>query len=128
MALTSRWRRVLRIAAFTLGVLLLGTVASVRIQQQILRWRAERLLADIRELQLGKSTWADAQKIMTRWGAWGFYEGSCTEKRCGYQIAMQDIYQGFPVYSTPPTQCAKTGLNVVIGCSFLINSSAVDQL
>lgn len=107
MALTSRWRRILRITAFTVGVLLLGTVALVRMQQCLLRWRAERLLSDIRSLQLGKSTWADAQKIMTRWGPWGFYEGSCTEKRCGYQIAMQDIYQGFPVYSTPSNTMRK---------------------
>ena len=101
MASTSRWRRILRITAFTVGVLLLGTVALVRIQQQILRWRAERLLSDIRSLQLGRSTWADAQKIMTRWGAWGFYEGSCTEKRCAYQIAFRDVSRTFLVMSVP---------------------------
>jgi len=91
----------LRIAAFTVGLLLLGTVALVRMQQCLLRWRAERLLSDIRSLQLGKSTWADAQKIMTRWGAWGFYEGSCTEKRCAYQIAFRDVSRTFPVMSVP---------------------------
>jgi len=107
MAPTSRWRRILRIAVFTVGVLLLGTVASVRIQQQILRWRAERLLSDIRELQLGKSTWADAQTLIYRWGAWGWYEGSCTEKRCSYQIVMQDVYAGFPVYSSPSVAMRK---------------------
>ena len=91
----------LRVAAFSVCVLLLGTVALVRMQQCLLRWRAERLLSDIRSLQLGKSTWADAQKIMTRWGAWGFYEGLCTEKRCAYQIAFRDISRTFSVMSEP---------------------------
>jgi len=98
MAPTSRWRGILRIAAFTVGVLLLGTVASVRIQQQILRWRAQRLLSDIRSLQLGKSTWADAQKIMTRWGAWGHYDGSCTQERCSYKITLQSFECPLCVY------------------------------
>jgi hypothetical protein len=91
MTLTSRWRRILRIAAFTVGVLLLGTVASVRIQRQILRRQAEHLLADIKELELGKSTWSDAQKIMTRWGAWGHYDGSCTQERCSYKIILPGL-------------------------------------
>jgi hypothetical protein len=98
MAPTARWRRILRIAAFTVGVLLLGTVALVRMQQQILRWRAERLLSDIRGLQMGKSTWAEAQKIMTRWGAWGRYDGSCTQEKCSYKITLQSIECPLCVY------------------------------
>ena len=76
------------------GVVVLALVAGlavfVQIQQRILRWRAERLLDDIRELQSHKSTWADAQKIMTRWGEWGSYEGSCTAEECDYSITIQD--------------------------------------
>jgi hypothetical protein len=101
MAPISRWRRVIRIAAFSILVLVAVMAISVQVQQHILRWRAERLLSDIRALQLGKSTWADAQKIMYRWGVWGFYEGSCTEKRCTYQIAFRDSSRAFPVVSEP---------------------------
>jgi hypothetical protein len=76
------------------GVVVLALVASlavfVQIQQRILRWRTERLLADMRELQSHTSTWADAQKIMTKWGAWGSYEGSCTHERCTYSITIVD--------------------------------------
>jgi hypothetical protein len=82
-------------------VLVLGIAASVSIQQHILRWRAEELLSDIRNLELGKSTWADAQRIMTRWGAWGFYEGSCTAMRCTYQVAIEDVSRAMPIYSEP---------------------------
>lgn len=77
-------------AAVAVLALVAVLAAYVQIQQRILRWRAERLLADIRDIQMGKSTWADAQRLMTRWGAWGAYEGSCTAKRCDYHIEMDD--------------------------------------
>jgi hypothetical protein len=101
MAPMSRRRRAIRIAAVSIFVLAAALALFVSIQQHILRWRAERLLSDIRDLQLGKSNWGDAQKIMTRWGAWGFYEGSCTDKRCTFQIALQDASGIFPVRSVP---------------------------
>ena len=72
--------------------------AFVQIQQRILRWRAERLLGDIRALRLGKSSWADAQKIMTRWGAWGHYDGSCTQARCSYKITLRSFECALCVY------------------------------
>jgi hypothetical protein len=66
-------------------------IAYVPIQQQILRHRAERLLSDIRDLQLRHSTWADAQGLMNRWGAWGQYEGTCTPQDCTYTIVLSDL-------------------------------------
>jgi hypothetical protein len=77
-----------------LAVLILTLVlcAYVPIQQQILRHRAEKLLADIRTLQLRKSTWADAEILMKRWGAWGHYEGSCNQSECHYQINLLDPF------------------------------------
>ena len=101
MAITLRWRRMLRFAAIGVGALAIALAGLIVIQKYILRWRAERLLADIRALELGKSTWADAQKIMTRWGAWGFYEGSCTAQRCTYQVAFEDVSRAMPIYSEP---------------------------
>ncbi len=95
MSLRWHWGRMLRIT----GVVVLALIASlaifVQIQQHILRWRAERLLADIRELQSHKSTWTDAQKIMTNWGAWGSYEGACTAEGCDYTISIQDTVSTF---------------------------------
>jgi len=77
----------------------LALVASlavfVQIQQRILRWRAERLLSDMRELQSHEGTWADAQKIMRRWGEWGAYYNSCTVEHCDYQIAIQGTLSRF---------------------------------
>ncbi len=71
-------------------VLLLTTLAfvAVQIQQWVLRLHAERLLADMHKIRLHQSTWADAQRLMHRWGAWGHYDGGCTAASCKYEIEM----------------------------------------
>jgi hypothetical protein len=66
------------------------TFAMIQVGQHIARHRAERLLADIRSLQLENSTWSDAQKLMIRWGKWGHYDGSCDASRCDYAIRFTD--------------------------------------
>jgi hypothetical protein len=71
--------------------LVLLTFLAVQFQQRMLRWRAERLLADMHQIRLYQSTWADAQRLMTRWGAWGHYDGSCTAESCKYKIEMDSI-------------------------------------
>ena len=73
-----------------LGVFLLA-FAAVQIQQWTLRWRAERLLAEMHSIRLYQSTWADAQRLMHRWGAWGHYDGACTAASCKYEIWMSSI-------------------------------------
>ncbi len=95
MALIPRWRKILQITLISLFVFVGMIAIYVPVQQHILRWRAEQLLADIRDLQLGKSTWDDAQSIMNRWGAWGQYEGVCSEKLCSYQINLPDLSARF---------------------------------
>ena len=90
MSTRRRWVRVLRATALTAFALLAALFAFVQIQQHLLRWRAERLLADIRQIQMGKSTWADAQVFMTKWGRWGTYTGSCTPEKCMDWIQIQD--------------------------------------
>jgi hypothetical protein len=69
--------------------------AFVQIQQHLLRWRAEQLLDDIRAIEMGKSTWADAQRLMNRWGAWGGYQNECDQQYCSYRISIDDISRAF---------------------------------
>ena len=110
MTFRLRWGRVLRVFGVAILVLIAALAAFVQIQQRILRWRAERLLADIREIQMGKSTWADAQKLMTRWGNWGKWKGSCTAEECAYQIMLPDALQAVATYfweQTPPAMREK---------------------
>ena len=97
MASYVRWVRLFRIAALAVLAIVFSLFAFVRIQQYVLRWRAERLLADIREIQMGKSTWADAQRLMHRWGNWGRWQGACNPVDCEYQIAMEDVSHALPI-------------------------------
>ncbi len=92
------WRVLKALRRVAVGALLLVLTAAafVQGQQWLLRWHAERLLNDIRQIQMGNSNWIDAQKLMTKWGAWGGYYGSCTAERCDYHIAMQDWFRGMP--------------------------------
>ncbi|WP_157466474.1 hypothetical protein [Edaphobacter aggregans] len=82
--------------------LVLLTFLAVQIQQRMLRWRAERLLADMHQIRLYQSTWADAQRLMHRWGAWGHYDGSCTAESCKYEIEMDSIARYNPGFHAMP--------------------------
>jgi len=74
------------------AVLVILFAAFIQIQAHLLRHRAEALLSDIRQLELRKSTWADAQNIISRWGAWGHYDGSCTAAECEYHVVIADVF------------------------------------
>ncbi len=76
---------------YLVGAVILLIFLLIQAQQRVLRWRAERLAADMHTIHLYQSTWADAQRLMTRWGKWGHYEGSCTAESCKYTIEMADL-------------------------------------
>jgi hypothetical protein len=85
-----------RVVLFAGGVVLslaLITFLAVQIQQRMLRWRAERLMADMHQIRLYQTTWADAHRLMHRWGAWGHYDGSCTAASCKYEIRIDNAPQ-----------------------------------
>ena len=83
-----RW---LRNGVIAFAALYATLLLFVHVSEIITRDRSERLLAEMRELQVGKSTWADLQSIRTRWGKWGDYEGSCTEQHCAYTVSFADV-------------------------------------
>lgn len=64
------WGRILRLAGVTIAFVVFALCALINIQQRLLRWRANQLLRDVRAIQMGHSTWEDAQRLMNRWGAW----------------------------------------------------------
>src|ERR1700679_451505 len=83
-----------RIVLFAGGIglsLVLIAFLAVQTQQQMLRWHAERLMADMHQIRLYQSTWADAQRLMHRWGAWGHYDGNCTAASCKYEMEKKRI-------------------------------------
>lgn len=93
----SRKSRLLRRAGMAVIVLMACyavILLVVQVNVRVTRRRAERLLAEMRSLEVGKSTWADLQTLKTRWGAWGHYEGDCTAKQCDYSITVSDMEDG----------------------------------
>ena len=56
-------------------------------------------MADMHQIRLYQSTWADAQRLMQRWGKWGHYEGSCTAAECRYAIEVGDPIWGIKTLS-----------------------------
>jgi hypothetical protein len=59
--------------------------------QWLLRRRAEKLLADIRSLNVAHSGWPEAQRVMNKWGAWSSAAGSCTAELCNYRVTLAQI-------------------------------------
>jgi hypothetical protein len=60
----------------------------IQVQQRIFYHRASALMADMSVLELHRSTWADAQGMMAKWGKYGRYDGSCTQVDCTYRITL----------------------------------------
>ncbi len=67
-------------------------VATVQIEQHILRRRAGRLLRDIRSLQIGKATFSEVQGLGHKWGRFTHWEKSCTAQSCGFEILWVDFF------------------------------------
>jgi len=100
--------KLLRQIMLTSLVLLAAAWASAEAAQWLLRSRAEHLLADIRSLDVNRSTWSDAQQVMKKWGRWNASAGSCTEIACDYRI---NIIQTLPsVLVGNPTKGANNWL------------------
>lgn len=55
--------------------------------QWLLRWRGERLLADIQALEVSKSSWTDAEALVKKWG-FRHLGDSCTPEKCQYGIQV----------------------------------------
>jgi len=71
-------------------LVLLLVFIVIKVEMLLLCYRAERLMADMHKIRLYQSSWADAQELMRRWGAWGNYDGSCTAASCRYTIRLAD--------------------------------------
>jgi hypothetical protein len=85
-----RW--ILRPLAWLFVGLLLATIllaGAIRLDLYVLRWRGERLQADIRALELRKSTYADARRLRDRWFD-NTQEGVCRPSWCDLNIFVNN--------------------------------------
>lgn len=90
MGLLEKLLHVLRWTVVAVLTCLLCLAVFLKGQQLLLRWRAERLLKDMQAIELHKTGWNQAQRLMWRWGAWGHYDGTCTEQACKYWIFLDN--------------------------------------
>ena len=88
----------------TILILLAAAWASGEAYQWLLRWRAGNLLSDVRSLEVNRSQWPDAQKMMARLGQWSVPKASCTAESCVYQINL--------IQSLPPVLGGHPGTGV----------------
>jgi hypothetical protein len=84
------WCRRSLIAVVVLLVVAWGLAAG---NQWLLRWRAERLLADIRALEVNKSSLSDAQAFMKKWGKWAD-GGGCDAGDCRFLFRIENRFPG----------------------------------
>jgi hypothetical protein len=82
----------LRSAALGICIVFLVAIVLVQIEQHVLRRRAERLLTDIRSLEIHRSTSRDVQNLGRKWKNLAHFEGNCTEAACILEISWTDFY------------------------------------
>ena len=83
--------RILRVLSWIIGSLCLAVLAlslAIHADQYLLRRRAERLQSDIRSLDLRKSTYADARKVIDRWWDDAREQGPCRADWCDVEITL----------------------------------------
>lgn len=79
-------RTLARVAALVcIAIFLLAL--GIRLDQYLLRFRAERLLSDIRSLELRKSTYADVRRVIDHWSN-ETREGPCRREWCDVDISL----------------------------------------
>jgi hypothetical protein len=87
-----RLRRVLQFVALAIFALLLGPLVTVKVRGWVFRYRAERLLNDVRVLQMRR---ASLPEMKTAFRRWGWDNLACSEQSC-YMGAGISLYPTGP--------------------------------
>jgi hypothetical protein len=89
-------RKILRISGWVIAglcVVVLIPAAAIRVDHYLLRRDAERLLADLKSLEMRKSTYQDARRVIDRWDDHMHQEGPCQPYWCDVRIDLSDFFQ-----------------------------------
>ena len=65
-------------------------ILAIRFQQYLLRTHAKRLLGQVRSLDLGQATFADAQHIFRQWPS-ARDANPCVPTQCDFEIGLSDF-------------------------------------
>ncbi len=96
-------KRILWTFACVCGLLSL-TVATLQVDQRLLRRKAERLLAQIDTLDLRKTGWDSAAGQFKLWADAAKYDPECNEHECTVEIALSDFVLAHVYASSWPTR------------------------
>lgn len=85
--------------------LLIVAWAVGEVLQWRMRWRAEKLLDDVRSLQVNRSTDAEARALLQKWARWGSVQTYCREDGCNAYVVvrrwMPEFMQAEPIGKAP---------------------------
>jgi hypothetical protein len=87
-------RKILRVSGWVIAglcVVVLIPAFAIRVDHYLLRRDAERLLADLKSLEMRKSTYQDARRVIDRWDDNMHQEGPCQQYWCDVQIGLSDF-------------------------------------
>jgi hypothetical protein len=102
-----RW--ILRPLGWLFGGMFVATVlmaGAIRLDQYVLRWRAERLMSDFRSLELRKSAYADARRLEDRWFD-NTKESVCRSSWCDLSMSVNSAgYQYMQFFQRHPSVLA----------------------
>jgi len=84
--------RLFRAGALGIFVVLLFAIVLIQIEQHVLRRRAERLLSDVRSLEIHRSTFSDVQNLKGKWKSLANFDDNCSEASCTLEISCTDFY------------------------------------
>jgi len=87
----------------------------LRVQTYRFQCRAERLMADLQALKLRQSNWLEADRLISRWGKYGNYEGHCDASFCRYSIVLE----------SPGMTLGKAGLWLDLNSHFVSSTASL---
>jgi hypothetical protein len=73
-----------------LSALLLVVLVASQVAQHILRYRAERLLAEIQSIELRETPWGTARQRLQHWGSAEKLDDHCTSQKCSLAVTLND--------------------------------------
>jgi hypothetical protein len=74
-------------AAVAMGIFL-AIAAALKLEAYAFRHRSERLLADVKSLEIRKTTYAEARHVLQKWPELRLFE--CDENKCKFDIILDD--------------------------------------
>ncbi len=85
----------LRVLAWVIAglcVIVFIAAAAIRVDEYLLRRNAEHFLADLKSLEMRKSSYHDARLVIDRWNNNIHQEGPCQPNRCDVEIGIGDFW------------------------------------